>query len=281
MDRGWYEELERVSGVFADIGGVTTTHINHLTPQVLDIDDLYASMQARGIEMIDDIQGPPRWDGQDVLLRQTSFRALSEPRRFREPDGTVVDGALRVRFGEVEARGIALTPVGRDRYDKLVAEVDSRLQAEPTARRQSVAAQVWAKGLPATERELCVQGLAFFTYELAPDTQRDLQAAERDALVAGEVTPLVDAGLVVPEPVVYEDFLPRSAAGIFASNLSSSGSMDADQGGAARDLNWMSDQIGIQVSVPADVYAAEVAQSVARVQQTLLTPRLSPEGAES
>ena len=63
VDRAWYTELERVSGVAADIGGVTSTHINHLTPRVLDIDDLYASMQARGIEMIDEIQGPPRWDG--------------------------------------------------------------------------------------------------------------------------------------------------------------------------------------------------------------------------
>ena len=39
------QELERISGVAADIGGVTTTHINHLTPRVLDIDDLYVSMQ--------------------------------------------------------------------------------------------------------------------------------------------------------------------------------------------------------------------------------------------
>src|SRR6185312_7487509 len=48
VDRAWYQELERVSGVAADIGGVTTTHINHLTPRVLDIDHLYDSMQARG-----------------------------------------------------------------------------------------------------------------------------------------------------------------------------------------------------------------------------------------
>ena len=122
VDRAWYTELERVSGVAADIGGVTSTHVNHLTPRVLDIDDLYASMQARGIEMIDEIQGPPRWDGPDVLLRQTSFRALAEPRTFRDPDGTLSQGSLRVRFGEVEARGIALTPAGRDRFDELVAD---------------------------------------------------------------------------------------------------------------------------------------------------------------
>ena len=80
IDRGRYEELERVSSVASDIGGVASAHINHLTPRVLDIDDLYCSMQRRGIEMIDRIEGPPRWDGPDVLLRQTSFRALAEPR---------------------------------------------------------------------------------------------------------------------------------------------------------------------------------------------------------
>ena len=69
---------------------------------------LYRRMQQRGVEMIDEIQGPPRWDGPDVLLRQTSFRALAEPRLMREADGTVAPGELRVRFGEVEARGIAL-----------------------------------------------------------------------------------------------------------------------------------------------------------------------------
>ena len=40
-----------------------------------------ARMRARGIEMIDEIQGPPAWEGPDVLLRQTSFRALAEERR--------------------------------------------------------------------------------------------------------------------------------------------------------------------------------------------------------
>ena len=139
VDRAWYSELERISGVAADIGGVTTTHINHLTPRVLDIDDLYESMQARGIEMISEIQGPPRWDGPDVLLRQTSFRALSEPRTFRDADGGVSTGALRVRFGEVEARGVALTPAGRDRFDELVAEVDRRLADNPDLRRADVA----------------------------------------------------------------------------------------------------------------------------------------------
>lgn len=50
VDRAWYGELERVSAVAADIGGVSTTHINHLTARVLDIDDLDGSMQDGSID---------------------------------------------------------------------------------------------------------------------------------------------------------------------------------------------------------------------------------------
>ena len=108
---------DRIGANRADIAGVTSTHINHLTPRVLDIDELQRAMTARGITMIDHIQGPPRVASPQVLLRQTSFRALAEPRRFRSPSGEVSDGTLRVRFGEVEQRGVALTPLGRSRYD--------------------------------------------------------------------------------------------------------------------------------------------------------------------
>ena len=270
VDRGWYTELERISGVAADIGGVTTTHINHLTPRVLDIDDLYDSMQARGIEMIDEIQGPPRWDGPDVLLRQTSFRALSEPRTFRDADGGTSPGELRVRFGEVEARGIALTPAGRDRYDELVAEVDRRLAADPDLARADVAPPVWNEGLPATERDLCLAGLGFFTYrvdsEVAAGRPTPAQAA---ALERGEVAVLVETGALHPDPIVYEDFLPRSAAGIFASNLTDRGRMAADQGGAERDVDWMADVLGRPVGVPEEIYAEEVATSLGAAEQIL------------
>lgn len=270
VDRAWYAELEGISSVAADIGGVTSTHINHLTPRVLDIDDLYVSMQARGIEMIDQIQGPPRWEGPDVLLRQTSFRALAEPRRFRESDGSVGEGELRVRFGEVEARGIALTPAGRDTYDHVVAEVDLRLWAVgDNSSRQAVAHQVWREMMPATERELARQELGYFTYRVV-DAGRPLAGEwARGTFDRGDLQGLIDAGVVVAEPIVYEDFLPRSAAGIFASNLTSSASMDADQGGAERDLGWMSDVIGRQVAVPEEVYAAEAGASIADVAKCL------------
>jgi uncharacterized glyoxalase superfamily metalloenzyme YdcJ len=263
IERAWYAELERVSAVAADIGGVASTHINHLTPRVLDIDELYARMKARGIEMIKEIQGPPRWRGPDVLLRQTSFRALAEPRRFREPDGSISAGDLRVRFGEVEARGVALTPSGRDLYDRLVASVDEVLATEPSVSRQDAAERVWEQAVPDSEVELARRDLAFFTYRVNPDRPRDGHEPPPD------LTGLIDGDWVIAEPIVYEDFLPRSAAGIFSSNLADKGSVDSTQVGTDRNLGWLSDVIGQAINVPEEVYAGQREKSLRQVRDAL------------
>lgn len=209
IDRGWYEQLSAVSAVAADIAGVRSTHINHLTPRVLDIDDLQRAMTARGIAMIDHIQGPPRVDGPQVLLRQTSFRALAEPRRFISA-GIVSEGSLRVRFGEVEQRGVALTTAGRQRYDAAMAAPDP--------------AAVWDQHFPATDAEMAASGLAYYH------------------------------GGDPAKPVVYEDFLPASAAGIFRSNLDSDAV--AAGGGDAGDYSheWMAGHIGHHIHDPYDLY---------------------------
>jgi uncharacterized glyoxalase superfamily metalloenzyme YdcJ len=263
VDEDWYRELERISAVAADIGGVASTHINHLTPRVLDIDELYARMQARGIEMIEAIQGPPRWDGPDVLLRQTSFRALAEPRTFRRADGSVQQSSLRVRFGEVEARGIALTAAGRALYDELTAEVAAARAAQTAADRTSVAARLWNDRFPATERELVSGDLAFFTYELVEDRRPD--GSRPPTNVAG----LIDGGWVTAHPIVYEDFLPRSAAGIFQSNLTGSGSHDSAEQGADLDAGWMADVLGRELADPISLYAAQREQSLDAVRRAL------------
>lgn len=264
VDREWYDALEAISSVASDIGGVSSTHINHLTPRVLDIDDLYGRMEARGIEMIDSIQGPPRWDGPDLLLRQTSFRALAEPRTFKEADGSIGTGDLRVRFGEVEARGIALTLSGRSHYDSMMKTVDENQGDRPRA---EVAQEVWSEQCPPTEIELLRRDYGFFNFTTA--------TVQPEGELPRDLMSLVEGGWVIAEPIVYEDFLPRSAAGIFASNLTSEGSVDSSQqGGAPRDLPWMSHQIGAEVHDPYALYAAE---SDASFRATMTSLGLAPE----
>ena len=263
VDRAWYDELHRISGVAADVGGVTTTHINHLTPRVLDIDDLYRRMDALGVAMIEQIQRPPDWDGPEVLLRQTSFRALAEPRTFREPDGSVVVGDLRVRFGEVEARGIALTRKGRAIYDELVARVDALLVAAPQTPRQEVAEAVWGESMPRTEIDLARSDLGFFTFDVVAD--RDSDGTEPPS----DLSALLDGGWIRATPIVYEDFLPRSAAGIFSSNLADHGTVNLSQGGALRDIAWMSHVMGCVVHDPTELYERERQDSVNKVAAEL------------
>jgi uncharacterized glyoxalase superfamily metalloenzyme YdcJ len=219
IDKSWYDELSRVSAVAADIAGVTSTHINHLTPRVLDIDELYRRMTARGVTMIDAIQGPPCWDGPAVLLRQTSFRALAEPRRFRDDDGTVIEGSLRVRFGEVEARGVALTPKGRERYDAAMAAADP--------------AEVWSQYFPATDDAMAAQGLAYYR--------------------GGDPS----------KPVVYEDFLPASAAGIFRSNLDRDTEATDVADDSGYSVAWMAGAIGRHIHDPYLLYESLCKEAVA------------------
>jgi uncharacterized glyoxalase superfamily metalloenzyme YdcJ len=212
INKHWYEELSRVSPVAADIAGVCSTHVNHLTPRVLDIDELYRRMTERGITMIDAIQGPPRTDGPAVLLRQTSFRALTEPCLFRGRDGTVAKGTLRVRFGEVEARGVALTPRGRERYDAAMAADDP--------------ASVWGRYFPSTDDEMAADGLAYY------------RGGDPSA------------------PIVYEDFLPASAAGIFRSNLDRDTQSGRGYDDSGYGVEWLAGAIGHDIHDPYALYEA-------------------------
>ena len=147
--------------------------------------------------------GAARWDGPDVLLRQTSFRALAEPRRFREPDGTHHRGTPRVRFGEVEARGIALTPAGPGRYDAAARRGPSSRLCHAGARRHDVARACGRTRFPRDRGRLAAAGPRLLHL---PRGRRPRPAA------AGPRRPrtsaAVERGWVVREPIVYEDFLP-------------------------------------------------------------------------
>ncbi len=205
IDLDWNRALGAVSPVAADVAGAPSTHLNHLTPRVFDIDATADALTSRGVEMIERIQGPPRWDGPPVLLRQTSFRALDEKRHALDGSGSATMETVRVRFGEIEQRGVAPTPAGRAIIDRLIAE-----------------GRPLGDELPASLFELARQDLVHVAVERTADGRG------RDPWNQ------IEAGAVQITPVTYEDFLPASATGIFASNLahegrrSPSGSTDRD-----------------------------------------------------
>lgn len=281
-DRRWYDELHAVSSVAADIGAVKSTHIDQLTPRVLDIDALYHRMGSRGITMIDAIQGPPRWEGPDVLLRQTAFRGLAEAGTFREADGNCPAGNLSIRFGEVEARGIALTRTGRCLYDRLITETEDAIaQRGGTAlmscgERNEIAADIWRRSVPLTENELASDDLAYFTFRVNERRSRDGTPAPHT------LRELLEQQWVIADPIVYEDFLPKSTADIFQSNFTSSQAViDTDQCGSVINRAWLEDVLLSEVADPYGLYDGIRLRSLDSVAETLSIPEIldsSPSG---
>ncbi|WP_413520925.1 VOC family protein [Psychrobacter glacincola] len=228
-----YQKLLAQHGLIADVVGFKGPHINHLTPRTLDIDAVQAGMQAKGIPPKAIIEGPPRRDC-PILLRQTSFKALEEAVSFENSEGGYDTGHHTARFGEIEQRGVALTPKGRELYDKLLSQARSQLGVTPNANNASEYYQMLEKiflAFPDDYQTLHDEGLAYFYYQAVNDAEdassvgsksglNDLEEdGSNDSSSKQAMTHLIEQGVVRLEPIVYEDFLPVSAAGIFQSNL--------------------------------------------------------------
>ena len=216
-----YKRLHDAHRLIADVVSFKGPHINHLTPRTLDIDAVQQLMPAHGITPKAVVEGPPTRKC-PILLRQTSFKALEEPVDFRTADGWA-QGSHTARFGEIEQRGIALTPRGRALYDKLLT--DSRKVVRPAADGSNAgdymdALSATFADFPDDWDSLRRDGLGYFTYSLT-DAGLASQGADTD-----DIEVLLARGLVRFDPVIYEDFLPVSAAGIFQSNLGDSAAQD-------------------------------------------------------
>ncbi|HEY0332853.1 MAG TPA: VOC family protein [Stenotrophomonas sp.] len=208
-----YRALSEAHRLIADVVCFHGPHINHLTPRTLDIDAAQVQMQQRGMSAKAVIEGPPRRRC-PILLRQTSFKALEEAVHFPGSDGAAEAGSHTARFGEIEQRGLALTPKGRALYDTLLAQARESDGAGSTESAYAARLEAAFSGFPDDYETLRRQGLGYFRYRLT-------DAGQADPVRAGELSPddAIDAGLIDADPIVYEDFLPVSAAGIFQSNL--------------------------------------------------------------
>lgn len=210
VDKQTYERFLQAHGLLADIVCFKGPHINHLTPRTLDIDRIQQQMNEVGLPAKAVIEGPPR-RLYPILLRQTSFNALQETIEFQSADGQTVSGTHSARFGEVEQRGMALTPKGRALYDSLLNKVRT---AVPDAHNQVEfyyqQLESTFEAFPDDLEQIREQGLGYFCYQA-----RDAAIAHADS----QLQDLIDVGMLRYLPITYEDFLPVSAAGIFKSNL--------------------------------------------------------------
>ncbi|MET3927473.1 VOC family protein [Devosia sp. 2618] len=215
VDEATYKALHDAHRLIADVVSFKGPHINHLTPRTLDIDAVQALMPERGIVPKESIEGPPRRRC-PILLRQTSFKALEEPVVFIDDDQRV--GGHTARFGEIEQRGAALTLKGRQLYDALLDRARKQTNEGAGQNYNSVLADVFSS-FPDDYEEMRRQGLTYFRYTIAPN-------ATLKGLVGLDLETLVAKGVIDTAPIIYEDFLPVSAAGIFQSNLQSQGGKD-------------------------------------------------------
>ncbi|PDT48282.1 DUF1338 domain-containing protein [Sinorhizobium fredii] len=217
-----YKRLHDAHRLIADVVSFKGPHINHLTPRTLDIDRVQALMPEYNIAPKAVVEGPPTRKC-PILLRQTSFKALEEAVSFRDADGGWKAGSHTARFGEIEQRGNALTPKGRGLYDRLLE--DSRKIVRPAADGSNARAYEAAlaeafKGFPDSWAEIREAGLGYFSYSLTDKGRQTKLPGRRD------LESLIADGLVQFDPIVYEDFLPVSAAGIFQSNLGDGGQQE-------------------------------------------------------
>ena len=167
------------------------------------------------------IEGPPRRRC-PILLRQTSFKALPEPVVFPKASGAPAVGVHTARFGEIEHRGVALTSKGRALYDRLLAAAHARVPIGGDASNAMAHMEELRRcfeAFPDDAATLRVERLAFFRY--SPTASGAKWTTEGEGPFS--VERLLQAGLLQIEPIVYEDFLPVSAAGIFRSNLDATG----------------------------------------------------------
>ncbi len=213
VDVAFYRRLHDAHRLVADVVSFRGPHINHLTPRTLDIDHVQDRMPQVSITPKAVVEGPPSRRC-PILLRQTSFKALEEPVSFKSSDGEWQPGSHTARFGEIEQRGVALTPRGRVLYDKLLNETRARVKPAANGSNaveyKAALADVFG-AFPDDWNEIRRQGLAYFSYSLTEDGRRADRSFD---LEAG-----IEKGLIQFDPIVYEDFLPVSAAGIFQSNL--------------------------------------------------------------
>jgi len=279
-----YRELcDQGFSIAADIACFPNPHLNHLTPNSLDIDRLYLEMKKRLGDanyykkfsekgMKDSIEGPPPPLNPDealVFLRQTAYKALPEEVRFETLDGQFDRTATHTaRFGEIEQRGVAMTPKGRLLYDAAIKKAEAIDPKFPQENYTEYMHQyrLCFQGIPKTHAELQKQGLAYYSYSI---TEKGREAKKNGQIKSRKLDDLIENGFVSYTPIRYEDFLPVSAAGIFAANLNQYGTKSTAQSRPIYTKEHLENAMGKKIWDSNELYAAQQDASLQEVQRNI------------
>ncbi|XHC25936.1 DUF1338 family protein [Phycisphaerales bacterium ac7] len=216
----------------------------------------------------------PAWDT-PVLLRQDAYKALTEPVMFTNPDGTTVESVHTARFGEIEQRFYATTPEGRTLYDRCLGEAEAAKADHPQLAKTDPEAweaeySSYFADFPKTLPELLRSGLVYASY-----SPTDAGKAAAGNIGTTDIHELVERGYVSYEGLRYEDFLPVSAAGIFASNLNQYGTKSTAKTKPTYSRAMLEDIIGRPIIDTDAVYRGLWAKSLLDTYEALgLTDRV-------
>ncbi len=261
VDHKTYQKLKSQHPLIADIVSFKGPHINHLTPRVLDIDAAQAMMPEKGLNPKETIEGPPLRKSA-ILLRQTAFKALTEKVEFPDQQGASDAGEHTARFGEIEQRGVALTAKGRGLYDELLANAKNRASSGDGLY-EDLLVEEFSK-FPDGWDELREQELAYFSYKL-----KAVPTCEGKIELDGpfDLKQLIADGVIEAKPIIYQDFLPVSAAGIFRSNLSSD---DSDLYASDSNQEQFETDLGTAVLDPFELYEKQQLASIRECQDRFM-----------
>jgi uncharacterized glyoxalase superfamily metalloenzyme YdcJ len=191
-----------------------------------------------------------------------AFQAVMEDFEFPDGKGGFEKGGHRARFGEYETKeDAAVTPKGRDLYDKLLNQTLSQVSDKDPNYKQVLNEEF--KAFPDTKEELRKQELVYFKYSVDKDVLQTSAGKQRPK----DFEDAIKKGLITYEPVPYHDFLPVSAAGIFKSNLVEGGFVDSEKTQSKQPE--LEEGIGRPVIDSYELYASAEKDSIKEVEKQL------------
>jgi uncharacterized glyoxalase superfamily metalloenzyme YdcJ len=270
------EQISAYTPVDVSDSAITTLAAS-LTARLQQPDLVLTALKHSGFK--DFTEGPS--SDTPVLLRQDAYKALTEPVTFTNDDGTTLPTVHTARFGEIEQRFYATTIAGRALYDQCLTIADSAREKDPTLPKKDFPAYEalyaapfapFPKALP----DLLAKKLVYARYS---PTARGLAA--KGTLTTTDVSSLLASGHLQYEGLRYEDFLPVSAAGIFASNLSQYGTKSSAAVKPTYTQAMLEDILGKKIIDTDIAYAGMEAQSLLDSYAALgLLDRLPPQARQ-